>query len=116
MAKDKDPKKDRGENKEEQGASRNLSNKMYGYEEGDDKPAAADAKGAENTASREGAVEKSAHKKGISYEPDNDVSGAQGAHGQGNAINKGTEGPQGYGDNSSDNYKDEDYDGAVGGK
>jgi len=100
-------KKNRDENKKEQGASRNLSNKMYGYEEGDKKPAGNDG---ENVADREGAVEGSTHKKGISYEPDNDVSGAQGAYGQGN-DSKGSDGPQGYGATDQDQYKDTNYDG-----
>lgn len=113
--KKKGPIKNRDKNKSEQGTSRNLSNRMYGYEEGDEKPSAAGKSGsvneAANTATREGAVEKNTRKKGISYEPDNDISGAQGAHGQGNAISRGTEGRQGYGESDPDHYNDQDYDG-----
>lgn len=103
------PVNDRDNNKDKKSASRNLSNRTYGHEEGDKKPAA-EGNDAENVADREGAVEKSAHKSGISYEPDKNVSGAQGAFGQGNDI-KGVDGPQGYGASDSDQYKDTDYDG-----
>lgn len=97
MSKDKGPIEDRDNNKDEQGKSRNLSNRMYGTEEGDEKPAAAEGEEGENTPTREGAVEKNTGKSKISYEPDKNNSGAQGAHGQGNALNKGSEGAQGYG-------------------
>lgn len=97
MSKDKGPIEDRDKNKDQQGKSRNLSNRMYGSEEGDEKPSAAEGLEGENTADREGAVEKNTAKSKISYEPDKDKSGAQGAHGQGNGLNKGTEGAQGYG-------------------
>ena len=112
-----DPRKDRKDNKDKQGNTRNLSNRMYGYEEGDEKPRAAEGDAAgENTPTREGSVEKNTRKKGISYEPDTDSSTAQGGTGMGNDVSKGSEGPQGYsGEGGSDNYEDEDYDGAVKG-
>jgi hypothetical protein len=112
MSDSKGPIKDRNNDKKEQGAARNLSNRMYGNEEGDKKPAAAEGKNeGENTPEREGTVEGATRKTGISYEPDNDQSGAQGAYGQGNAVNTGTEGAQGYGKSDPANNEDMDYDG-----
>jgi hypothetical protein len=91
-------KNDNEKNKKVQGPSRNLSNRMYGNEEGDEKPGAArSGEEGENIPTQEGAVEKSADKDKISYEPDKNDSGAQGAFGQGNALDKGEEGAQGYG-------------------
>jgi hypothetical protein len=110
MSDNKGSNKDRKKNKDEQGTSRNLSNRMYGYEEGDEKPAAAEGSAAENIPTQEGAIEKNTHKSGISYEPDKNVSGTQGAFGQGN-DSRGADGPQGYGATDKDQYKDTNYDG-----
>jgi hypothetical protein len=103
-----DPRKERKDNKDKRG-------RMYGYEEGDTKPSSAEGGASgENIATREGAIEGNTRKKGISYEPDTDRSTAQGGFGQGSSVNKGSEGPQGYsGEGGSDNYEDENFNGAV---
>lgn len=109
-----DPRKDRKDHKDKRGNTRNLSNRMYGYEEGEKPGVARDAETGQNIPTREGAIEKNTRKKGISYEPDTDWSTAQGGFGQGNEINKGIEGPQGYsGEDGDEYYEDEDYDGAT---
>lgn len=79
-----DPRKERKGNKDKRGNTRNLSNRMYGYEENDKPGVARDPETSENIPTREGAIEKNTRKKGISYEPDTDWSTAQGGFGQGN--------------------------------
>lgn len=115
MSDNKGPIQDRDKNKEEQGRSRNFSNRMYGYEEGDEKPGAAKGDEADNIADREGAIRKNTHKSGISYEPDKDTGSVHGGYGRGNE-NKGSEGPQGYGASDNEQYKDTDYNGLLGNK
>lgn len=46
---------------------------------------------------RQGPDTTAVKKSGHNYEPDKDHSGTQGGYGQGNRINKGSEGAQGYG-------------------
>jgi hypothetical protein len=46
---------------------------------------------------RQGPDASAVKTSGKNYEPDKDDSGAQGSFGQGNRINKGSEGAQGYG-------------------